>query len=71
MVLLRFGTCSKFGFSVGKASPCSSALDRASHIEYSTHLFEALMNADYGAKPNTHPKPVLESTYGPPMPWNL
>ena len=24
MVLLRFGTCSNFGFSVGKASPCSS-----------------------------------------------
>ena len=28
------------------------------------------MNADYGAKPITCPKPVLESVYGPPMLWN-
>ena len=28
------------------------------------------MNADYGAKPITCPKPVLESAYGPPMLWN-
>ena len=33
MVLLRFGTCSKFGFSVGKASPCSSALGRTDSWE--------------------------------------
>ena len=28
MVLLRFGTCSKFRFSVGRASPCSSTVDQ-------------------------------------------
>ena len=28
------------------------------------------MNTDYGAKPSTRPKPVLESVYGPPMLWN-